>query len=304
MRLILILTALLAFQSAAASKYEELLIRANTGNAVSQYELAEHIASSKVDVKTNRPAENSNSNWAEAIIWYRKSAEQGHLDAQYGLAKSLLDTNASSSGSNLTEALQWLTQASGKNHAAAQVALANLYKEGIRIPVNGAEATRLYISAADLGNVEAQYRVAWLFENLGNSKYKDSIAWYEKAANSSQPTINEEYWQGVSRFRLGEIYQAGKMDKKDLVKAFSWYELAAQHRNSYAMVKLAAMYEKGLGIKRDLPKALMWYMIASSRGLSKSRKKVSRLSKKFPSAEIQTISMLASECRGKGFKNC
>jgi len=290
MRLILILTALLAFQSANASEYEELLIRANTGNAVSQYELAEHIA--------------SNYNWAESIIWYRKSAEQGHLDAQYGLAKSLLDDNNSASGSNLTEALQWLTQASGKNHAAAQVAFANLYRDGIRIPGNADEAGRLYRSAADLGNVEAQYRVAWLFEKLGKSKYKDSIAWYEKAANSSQPTVNEEYWQEVSRFRLGEIYEAGKMDKKDLVKAFSWYELAAQHRNSYAMAKLAAMYEKGLGIKRDRPKALMWYMIAASRGVSKSRKKVARLSKKFPSAEIQTISMLASECRVKGFKNC
>ena len=304
MKLILILTTLMAFQSSATSTYEELLIRANTGNAVSQYELAEYIASSKIDIKTNSPATNGNSNWSESIFWYRKSAEQGYVKAQYELAQSLFGVNASSFGSYHTEGLQWLMQASGKNHAEAQVALANFYREGIRIPFNAAEALRLYLSAANLGNVEAQYRVAWLFEKVGKSKYQDSLGWYENAANSSQPAINDLYWQGISRFRLGEIYQEGKMDKKDLGKAFSWYELAAQNRNADAMAKLASMYEKGLGITRDLPKSLMWHMIASSRGVSKSRKKVARLSKKLPLAEVKAIERLARECRAKGFKNC
>ena len=107
MRFILLLSILLAFQSVAASNYEELLIRANTGNPVSQYELAEYIASAKIEIETNSPATNGLSNRAESIIWYRKSAEQGYVNAQYRLAQSLLAVNASSRFFNVTFASRY-----------------------------------------------------------------------------------------------------------------------------------------------------------------------------------------------------
>ena len=63
MRLILILTALLAFQSAAASEFDEIWL-AEQGVASAQYNLALMYAN----------GEGVPENDAEAVKWYRKAA--------------------------------------------------------------------------------------------------------------------------------------------------------------------------------------------------------------------------------------
>jgi TPR repeat protein len=74
MRLILILTALLAFQSAAASEFDEIWL-AEQGVASAQYNLALMYAN----------GEGVPENDAEAVKWFRKAAEQGDADAQHNL---------------------------------------------------------------------------------------------------------------------------------------------------------------------------------------------------------------------------
>ena len=64
MRLILILTALLAFQSAAASEFDEIKALAEQGVASAQYNLALMYAN----------GEGVPENEAEAVKWYRKAA--------------------------------------------------------------------------------------------------------------------------------------------------------------------------------------------------------------------------------------
>ena len=75
MRLILILTALLAFQSAAASPFDETKALADQGLAFAQYNLGRMYAF----------GEGVPENDAEAAKWYRKAAEQGDADAQFNL---------------------------------------------------------------------------------------------------------------------------------------------------------------------------------------------------------------------------
>ena len=75
MRLILILTALLAFQGAAASKFDETKALAELGMAAAQYDLALMYGN----------GEGVPENDAEAVKWYRKAADQGNADAQYNL---------------------------------------------------------------------------------------------------------------------------------------------------------------------------------------------------------------------------
>ena len=75
MRLILILTALLAFQGAAASEFDDMKALAELGMAAAQFNLAlmyDH-------------GEGVPENDAEAVKWYRKAADQGHADAQLNL---------------------------------------------------------------------------------------------------------------------------------------------------------------------------------------------------------------------------
>jgi TPR repeat protein len=75
MRLILIFTALLAFQSAAASPFDETKALADQGLAAAQYNLG-------IMYRNGRGVPKNDS---EAVKWYRKAADQGHSGAQYNL---------------------------------------------------------------------------------------------------------------------------------------------------------------------------------------------------------------------------
>ena len=75
MRLILILTASLAFQSAAASEFDETKALAELGMAAAQYNLALMYDN----------GEGVPENDAEAVKWFRKAADQGVAEAQYNL---------------------------------------------------------------------------------------------------------------------------------------------------------------------------------------------------------------------------
>jgi TPR repeat protein len=75
MRLILILTALLAFQSAAAPEFDETKALAEQGVATAQYNLGVMYAD----------GDGVPENGAEAVKWFRKAAAQGDADAQYNL---------------------------------------------------------------------------------------------------------------------------------------------------------------------------------------------------------------------------
>ena len=72
MRLILILTALLAFQGAAASEFDDMKALADQGHAAAQFNLGIMYDN----------GEGVPENDAEAVKWYRKAADQGHSDAQ------------------------------------------------------------------------------------------------------------------------------------------------------------------------------------------------------------------------------
>jgi TPR repeat protein len=75
MRLVLILTALLAFQSAAASEFDEMKVLAEQGMAAAQFNLG---------LMYNN-GHGVSENDAEAVRWFRKAAGQGHAMAQYNL---------------------------------------------------------------------------------------------------------------------------------------------------------------------------------------------------------------------------
>ena len=85
MRLILILTTLLTFQSAAASEFDEMKALADKGDAYAQNNLG-------VMYDNGRGVP---ENDAEAVKWFRKAAAQGRADAQselgfmYGTGKGV-----------------------------------------------------------------------------------------------------------------------------------------------------------------------------------------------------------------------
>ena len=75
MRLILILTALLAFHGAASSEFDETKALAELGMAAAQNNLGIMYDN----------GEGVPENDAEAVKWFRKAADQGHAKAQYNI---------------------------------------------------------------------------------------------------------------------------------------------------------------------------------------------------------------------------
>ena len=75
MRYLLILTALLSFQSVNALDFDETKALADQGDAIAQYNVG-----FMYDTGNGVP-----ENDAEAVKWYRKAADQGLAKAQFNL---------------------------------------------------------------------------------------------------------------------------------------------------------------------------------------------------------------------------
>jgi hypothetical protein len=100
--------------------------------------------------------------YAEALRWYRKAADQGYTKAQYDLGNMYY--HGRGMPQNYAEALRWYRKAADQGDAKAENAIALVYSQGLGVPQDYAEALRWYSKASDQGYAQAQY-------NLGNMYY-------------------------------------------------------------------------------------------------------------------------------------
>jgi TPR repeat protein len=117
MRLILILTALLAFQGCAESKLDEMKALADQGDADAQYNLGIMYDNSK----------GVPENYAEAVKWYRKAAEQGYAAAQFELG--LMYESGIGVPENNIGAYAWWSMAKTQGHPNAAIGIEELKTE-------------------------------------------------------------------------------------------------------------------------------------------------------------------------------
>lgn len=164
-----------------------------------------------------------------ASDWYYKAAQQGHAQAQHAIGMSFLV--GSESPEDDAEAVWWFRLAAQQDVPEAQAALARCYLEGTGVLQNRAhaaswyrkaerlghvpaitglghchfaadeaeEGARCYRRAADLGDGEAQYRLAECYMRGDGVRKNRSLAkhWFELAEEqgygSEGHTIDEEY---------------------------------------------------------------------------------------------------------------
>jgi len=208
MRLILILTTLLAFQSAAASEFDEMKALADQGDADAQFYLG--------NVYLN--GEGLQENVVEAVKWYRKAADQGYVKAQFNLAQAYFIGKGVPK--NVAEAVKWYRKAAEQGDANAQYNLALCYNNGEGVPKNIAESVKWYRKAADQGLAEAQYSLGLMYTNGHGvpENAAESVKWFRKAAE--QGYVEAQY-------NLGVIYGNGgglSEDDTSAVKAFTFSE--------------------------------------------------------------------------------
>jgi hypothetical protein len=137
---------------------------------------------------------------------------------------------------------------------------------------NDYRALELYEEAAELGHVEATYRVGCFHEQgRGGLKKNDmqAVELYRKAADQGCAIA-----QAVLGRRC-ELGQGMERKKKNDVEAARWYKAAADQGNAAAQCDLAEFYEAGRGgLARDARKAADLYHLSAAQGYGRAEEKV------------------------------
>lgn len=74
----------------------------------------------------------------------------------------------------------------------------------------------------------------------------------------------------IAHYVIGELYYRGAGVKKDYLKAYEHWSIAAQRGLPLAQNNLGSMYEEGFGVNKNCKKALFWYKKAAQPSISSS----------------------------------
>ena len=152
----------------------------------------------------------------EAVKWFRKAAEQGHMESQvmlgyqYLTGKGLLEDN--------TEAVKWFTKAAEQGSADAQYALGDRYMRGEGVAQDKAEAVKWYRKAAEQGHLRSQTTLGAIYIKAKDET--EAVTWYRKAA---------EQGSAEAQYNLGTIFRDIVRDEDEAMK---WFTKAAEQRGN------------------------------------------------------------------------
>ena len=206
--------------------------------------------------------------YAQAALWYRKAAEQGHAVAQFCLAR-LFDQGQGVPQDGAKAAL-WYRKAAEQGDAKAQFNLGVMYDTGRGVPRDYARAVSWYRKAAEQGDGDAQYGLG-KESYLGRGVLKDyaeAALWFRKAA---------EQGHADAQFSLGGLYLFGYGVAQDYAEAVMWFRKAADQGLSMAQGAVGFAYYSGQGISQDRARAAIWYRKAAEQGDSKAQLKLAEL---------------------------
>lgn len=171
---------------------------------------------------------------------------------------------------------------------AIGIALALWAGSGNASDIESASTFNAIARKAETGDMEAQYRLAELYET-GRGIPKDFEAaarWYRSAAN--QGDSNAMHRLGSLRYRgkgfppqtWGDITWLmvnGEGIRQDFPEALMWYEKAAALGHPRSRTSLGFMHNGGHGVPRDFIEAAKWYIVAGDQGEIEARKYLEKL---------------------------
>jgi len=171
---------------------------------------------------------------------------------------------------NPAEAFKWYRKAAEKGLETAEYAIGWMYEHGEGVAKDGQAALEWYRKAADQGNRDAQYAIGWIYDQGEGVAKDDQVAvdWYRKAA---------EQGDAMAEFFLGQMYSHGRGVTKDDKAAAEWFRKAAEQGNVLGEMNLGWSYENGRGVPKDLATAIVWYKKAAEQGFEPAKEKLAKL---------------------------
>ena len=125
-------------------EFDKTLKAAERGDAGAQYDLGYRYYFGKEFVSQD---------YAEALKWFRKAAEQDYGKAQFSLG--FLHEHGHGVSESDAEAFKWYRKAAEQGYADAQYNLGNMYDKGRGVPEDKAEALKWWSKAAEQGHEDA-----------------------------------------------------------------------------------------------------------------------------------------------------
>ena len=165
-------------QSQSVPSAGEIRQKAEAGDDMAQTQYAQML-------QTGQGVE---KNEAEALKWYRKSAEAGNAYAQANMGV-FCQTGGCGMKRDLAKAAEWYGKAAAQGNAYAQFYLSCLYEDGNGVEKDAAKALELLACAAKGGMPNAQVKYALcLAQGSGVERnLEEAITWAEKAAAAGNP---------------------------------------------------------------------------------------------------------------------
>lgn len=207
----------------------------------------------------------------------------------------LLDQNldwtslTKSQADQMKSIVKTLRAGANKDHALSQHSLAVVYSagHGVRQDVN--EAYKLWVKAAEQGQVKSMQSLAQLLY-IGRKSvmqdYTQAAKWWIAAAEAGSAR---------SQHNLGSLYQNGQGVLKDRTAAVAWFQRAANQGFPEAQFALAQYHEHGLGgLPKSRTKALELYSLAAAKNFSQAQEHLERLSARAESDATQAIAEIGS----------
>ena len=166
---------------------------------------------------------------AQALAWFRKSADQGNAHGQNGLGT--LYERGWAVDKDFAQALNWFHRAADQGYPPSQVNIGLMYQSGEGVSQDYAEAMAWFKKAADQGYLQAYLRIGLAYrDGRGvDRNYAEAAEWFTKAADQGYADAELE---------LGWFYENGLGQDKNNDRAKVWYQKAADQGNSGAQAAL------------------------------------------------------------------
>ncbi|MBM7562709.1 tetratricopeptide repeat protein [Fusibacter tunisiensis] len=203
--------------------------------------------------------------YEEAVKWYKKAAEQGHVEAQFNLG--LCHENGDGVNQDYEEAANWYRKAAEQGHSDAQNNLGALFVSGDGVAQDYEEAVKWYNKAAEQGHDIAQNNLGLCYA-LGDGvsqNYSKALRWFIKSVKKENADAQNN---------IGIACENGFGVVQDYTEAVKWYRKAAEQGHTEAQFNLGECYYNGTGVEQDCEEAIKWYRKAAEQGQEEAQAKL------------------------------
>ncbi|KAJ5591920.1 uncharacterized protein N7459_002289 [Penicillium hispanicum] len=209
-----------------------------------------------------------------AVQFYRQAASKNHPGAMLRMANACLAGDMGL-GKRYREGIKWMKRAAESSDAqynSAPYELGVMHETGYGDDIfpDASYAAQLFTKSAELGHVEACYRLGDAYEHGKLNCPRDpalSIHFYTSAAQNSHP---------LAMMALCAWYLVGAEPvlEKDENEAYEWAVRAANLGLAKAQYAVGYFTEMGIGCRRDPLEANVWYVKAADQDDERAKHRI------------------------------